>query len=189
MTYNLLLTILIFLFPSCSRTVDEKDLAFSEKQLDLINPYKINDTLIFENKNYLPDTIIIHSFAKAQNFLSLNIKPIFGGNWQEAKTDWGTTPTLPYQKFIALSKTSEENKGSVFISFKGFQSSFIPDTIKSIKKLMVGDKTYSCYILHHQFPEKIKNNSYIITLYWDKKQGLVAYQSKGEARWVKKTKH
>ncbi len=187
MTYNLLLTILIFLFPFCSRTVDEKDFSFSEKQLDFVNLYKTNDTLVFENKNYLPDTIIIYSITNDQNFLNLNIKPLFAGNWKETKTDWGAPS--PYQKFIGLSKTSEQDKGVVSLSLKGFQCSFIPDTIKSIKQLTIGAKTFSCYVLHHQFPETIKDNTYIITLFWDKKLGLVAYQAKGEARWTRKNWH
>ena len=175
------------LFPSCSTTIDKKDITFSEKQLDFVNPYKTGDTLVFENRNYLPDTLIIHSLNKGQNFIDLNIRPIFAGNWQETTADRGAT--TPYKKFISLSKPSEQDKGSVSISLKGFQCSFFPDTIKSITQLTVGDKTFSCYILRHQFPETIKDNTYIITLFWDKTQGLVAYQAKGEARWTRKNWH
>lgn len=185
MTYNLFLTILL-LFPSCSTPVDGKDPAFSEKQLDFVNPYKTNDTLVFENKNYLPDTIIIHSFTKGKDFINLAIRPMFAGNWQETKASWGATP--PFQQFITLSKPAEQDKGSVSISFKGFQCTFNPDTIKSTKQLTLGDKTYSCYVLRHQFPGTIKDNSYIITLFWNKKTGLVAYQARGGGSWTLKTR-
>lgn len=187
MIYNLLLAILSILFPSCLTRVDEKDVTFSERQLNFVNAYKTNDTLVFENKNYLPDTIIIHSLTKEQNFLNLNIRPLFAGNWQKATPEWDAM--YGYKKFITLSKTSEQDMGSVSISFKGFQCSFIPDTLKSLKQLTVGDRKFSCYILRHQFPEAIKDNTYIVTLFWDKKQGLIAYEAKGEARWTRNNFH
>lgn len=174
-------------FPSCSTTVEKKDVVFSEKQLDFADPYKTGDTLVFENKNYLPDTIILHSLIKGQNYLHVNIRPIFAGDWQKTVTDQGAAPS--YKKFIALSKTSGQDPGSVTISYKGFQCSFVPDTIKSITQLTVAGKTYSCYVLSHQFPETIKRNDYVLTLFWDKKQGLVAYQARGGGRWTIKNGH
>ncbi|HWY11439.1 MAG TPA: hypothetical protein VN026_08945 [Bacteroidia bacterium] len=201
MTHNLLLLVFIFIFASCSTTVNEKDVAFSEKQLQFINPYKTNDTLFFEfeNKSLGDDTVIIQSFKKEQNFtrgfmgppinnyLDVQIKHLPIDKWQGTKT--GLPMTIEYQRFISLSKIPEQGDSTVCICFKNFTCSFIPDTIKSMKQLSFGGKTYSCYALHHEFPERIKDNSYIETLFWNKKLGLIAYRTKGGGTWIKKTGH
>ena len=189
---------IILLFSSCcSWDYDNKDFEFSDKELNLLRVYKINDTIYFQSNLGNIDTITVLKISEKKRngsrcFISLPPSHDFDivimhlpfDRWTGINQDEGGEKEITYQYLISVSKKPLDKETYYLIEFKDFFALGQSIFSEFKKECIVGGKTlYDCYKIKHSYPERIENQDDIEFLYWTTKYGLTAYSSKSGETW------
>lgn len=175
---------IILSFPSCRDCewdYSKNDFEFTENELLHLEPYKIGDTIFFENSLGNIDTVAILKTEEERQEgrkCIISIKPShFKGILGE--------DTVRKSYIVSVVKYPLNKEVTYAINFRNFtwhDSSF---SHRFQKEIIIDNKSIlNCYKLEHSYPNRIVNPDDISVIYWTDKYGLTAYTQKNGITWV-----
>ena len=197
--------ILIFLYGCCSWDYSKEEFEFTEKEIDLLGPYKINDTIYFENSSGDLDTLAIVDIKEDRNegskcfiqtkpyhSISIVISHLPSRIHKWPSTVWSDkeqNKTVSYQNMISISKSpgdSNEGLAGYSVSYRDFTTSGNAFNKKPQSIIINNLNVENCYSVSHGYPERVINPSDIEFIYWTEKYGLTGYKNKSGETWLLK---
>lgn len=194
---------MFFLMSSCCEwKYPKEDFEFTENELKLLGPYKVNDTIYFESNLGDIDTITILHFEEVRHekggscifptagpyhYIQIFVKHLPIDNYTGTTQNEGEEMKVTYQMFVSIGKAPFDsiNKNAGYhISFKNFISD--ENVFKSHPQNFTLNKKsiLDCYNVFHGYPERVINPNDIEIVYWTAKYGLTAYSSKSGETWL-----
>jgi len=195
------------IFYSCSQKAafpDER-FEFSDKYLSLIAPYKIGDTLIFENALHEAEAFVITKLdssilnekgwfinARPYKNISLSYNQFPSKKWthEKIKRDANNNvimATYEDDDLILLGIDPETNEQSCHFSFKNFRGWIgNGDTLFSTPIIFDALTINKYYKVENVALDLVKNPTDIKSIYITNDKGLVAYQDQ-KGNWWKRT--
>jgi hypothetical protein len=162
-------------------------LRFKERDLFWVNPYKVNDILVFQSNRNNTDSlkIVNKEFTKPKDsrecnwFVSLYLSESVRLDYQFFHDKKWTE-----QKNLLYLEKRPKKEGNELI-LRAFQLEYFNPNLQTgstfLKKLNV--QVTDCYIFEHDKARVLDSRMGITKFYWSKSLGLIKYESKDGETW------
>ena len=179
---------------SCFQQVfPEEKLVFSPKYLNLITPYKVGDTLKFEDSLHQIEIFAITKvdsiiFNKKGWFINARpYKEVSISYNQFPKKQWVDANTNADNKLVLLTIYPDNQEQSCDFSFKNFRGSIQngKDTISSTSVSVNSLPLSNYYKVENVADDLAKSSDDIKTIYITSDKGIIAYQNQ-KGKWWKR---
>lgn len=177
---------------SCNCDYEEKELDFISEEIALVERYNVNDTIFFENiKSKLNDTICIISLEDEKvkgsrcfiqripsNYKCVHFKHLNSLNHP-------LSSIKQFDGYFSILKKPTKDYFEFNIKFRSFATSKQSVYKYNEHDIVLNNRLFSKYtLITHGYPERIKDSSGIVLIYWTVEHGLTAYENKKGEIWV-----
>lgn len=196
----LVTTIFLAIILSSCNSYSKKDFDLNQSERSLLNLYKPDDTLTFENSHQEINKMLVIGLDSSQkkeggwvmakpasNSVWVSLKHLQPITWKTFSQD-GTlirTDTIISQELVTISKYPQSKEVSFTFSFKHFNLTskeglglLHTDSIK-----INGYSLTNYYLLKDKNPDTL--NMDVSELYWAQNKGLMAYRSYDGNYWLR----
>lgn len=191
---------------SCSqRAFSDDKFIFSDKYLSLIKPYKVGDTLKFENSTHQTETFAITKSdstifnskgwfmnTRPYKYISISYNQLPTKQWTHENTERDANnnaikTTKEDDVLMSLNIYPDNGEQSCYFSFKNFRGWIEQgkDSVYSQPIIANGQKIDNYYRLDNEALDLVKSATDVKIVYINNDKGIVAYQDQNNNWWTR----